>query len=316
MTGDVAVVLNPAAGRGYAGQAWPGLAAAFRASGVGVDCLAAQSRAEATALTRRALGEGHRTVVAVGGDGTVNAVANGFFDSRLGPLFPGARLGLIPCGTANDLARALGVPRGRDALGAVLGGTARALDVGRLSCGARDGDETVLHFLAVADLGLGSHAVRRAARVPYRAGATMGFLLGAILAVLAHRDRRVRVCLDDGREFTTDLAILVVANTPFFGGGMHIAPRAACADGLFEVIWAGGVSRRRLLLDLLPRVYRGTHLGRPGVGYTQARGVTVYSGEDVLLQADGELLGTARPRATFTMLPRALHVLVPPAPAP
>jgi len=269
--------------------------------------------AEVTELTRRALREGWPTVVAVGGDGTANLVANGFFadDARGEPINPAACFGLIPCGTSNDLAHGLGLPHGQAAVATLLAGRGRAMDVGRVAYG--QGGGVARHFLNVADLGLGGHAVRRAARLPRALGGKGAFLMAAVWTALAHRDVPVRVFVgDDARGVAVDLALLVVANGQAYGGGMRVAPMAQWDDGMLEVLWAGGVSRPRLLLDLIPRVYRGAHLGRPGVAHHTATSARVTSERELLLQVDGEVIGDVSPEVMFTVLPGALRVLAPP----
>ncbi len=91
-----------------------------------------------------------------------------------------------------------------------------------------------------------------------------------------------------------------------------MAPMAQWDDGMLEVLWAGGVSRPRLLLDLIPRVYRGAHLGRPGVAHHTATSARVTSERELLLQVDGEVIGDVSLEVMFTVLPGALRVLAPP----
>jgi len=308
------MVVNPAAGGGRAGQLWPACAAALRRGGCVVQEARSGTPAGVTELTRRALREGWPTVVAVGGDGTANLVANGFFadNARGEPINPAACFGLIPCGTSNDLAHGLGLPHGQAAVATLLAGRGRVMDVGRVAYG--QGGGVARHFLNVADLGLGGHAVRRAARLPRALGGKGAFLVAAVWTALAHHDVPVRVFVgDDARGAAVDLALLVVANGQAYGGGMRVAPMAQWDDGLLEVLWAGGVSRPRLLLDLIPRVYRGAHLGRPGVAHHTVTSVRVTSECELLLQVDGEVVGDVSPEATFSVLPGALRVLTPPA---
>ncbi len=307
-TNAVAIV-NPAAGGGGAGRQWPSIAQVLGAAGVRVQHYRTTGSGQATVLAREALRAGYKTVIAVGGDGTVNEVANGFFDEQHRIINPEARFGLIPCGSSNDLARTLGQTSIRAATEVVLGGRCRPMDVGRVTCYGPGQERVTRHFLNVADLGMGGQTVRRMRTLPRLGNSTIMFLVAACLAVLSHRDVAARVCIDGDNEIAVELAILVVANARYFGGGMFIAPAARVDDGLADILWLGGARRRRLLLELMPRLYRGTHIGRPGVFHDTARTITVRTEGELLIQVDGELIGGACPEATFSMMAGAIQVL-------
>lgn len=111
--GEAYAIVNPVAGDGKAARAWPHLSAQLRAAGVKHTTAYTQGRGDASMLARAALRRGSRLIIAVGGDGTINEAANGFFDVDGNAIAAGASLGVLPLGTGSDLARSLGLGSGR-----------------------------------------------------------------------------------------------------------------------------------------------------------------------------------------------------------
>ena len=112
---------------------------------------------------------------------------------------------------------------------------------------------------------------------------------------------------DQAKPWQGRVNSLVVANGQYFGGGMKIAPDARISDGQFDVVVLGDLGKIELVRNV-PRVYDGSHITHPKVTVSRARYVHVTSPDRVLVQADGEVLGTAP--ATFTIIPSALRLIV------
>ena len=303
-----AFVVNPAAGNGRAGKQWPQLAAQLKAHGIEGKVVYTAVPGEATAITRRLLEAGHDTLLAVGGDGTINEVANGFFAGEE-PLNKAARLGILSCGTGADLVKSLGLGPGAKAIRCLAEGHTAALDVGLAVFHDWAGRPVKRHFLNFSDLGMGGETVARVNHTTKALGGFVSFLMGALRAILAYKGKTAEIVLDDGQPVQQVVCDIVVANGQYFGGGMHVAPAASLMDGLFDVFVLGDVPKARLIFDLLPRVYRGTHVGHRDIWGKRARRLVVRSKEQLLVDIDGELVGTSD--AEFSMLPAALPVIVP-----
>jgi YegS/Rv2252/BmrU family lipid kinase len=298
------VIVNPAAGRGRAAGLWPALAAHLRQQRVPFRYAVTAGPRAATGLTRRALRAGTETVVAVGGDGTVNEVVNGFFlDGAL--VHPTASLAIVPAGSSCDLARNLGIPAGRAALDLVANGHVTAIDVGR-AIRLAAGRPAPAYFLNNADVGIGARIARHARRFR-RFGARPAFFL-ATAVVLAHPAPWWGRLALDGRAATIRAVTVVVAQGSYTAGGMHLAPGARMDDGLFDVLTIGAMPPAELLLNLL-RVYSGAHLQDHRVRLRRACSVQVRTGCEPLIQVDGEEVGVGS--AAFTVLPGALRVHLP-----
>lgn len=302
------VVLNPAAGHGRAGGAWPLVARALKEAGVSYHWARTTQPGERTALAARAAAEGYDPLIAVGGDGTANEVANAILAIPGGPEVR-PRLGIISCGTGRDLVRTFGIPREpRQAAALLAKGDTRLVDAGRIVFYLPGGQSRTRYFINIADAGLGGATADRVNRTTKLFGGFLSFFWGALATLARYRNKNVRLSIDGQPFDDLALTIAIVANARYFAGGMFVAPNAAPDDGLFDLITLHGVGRLSLL-SLLLRVYRGRHLGHPRLLERRCRSVTVTSEERVPVEADGEFAGFLP--ATFEILPGALRILAP-----
>jgi diacylglycerol kinase (ATP) len=307
------IIVNPASAGGSTGRAWPGAASAVRQHFGPFEVAFTKRSGEAVEIAGRAAQAGRRLVVACGGDGTINEVANGLL--RAGSE---TELGILPSGTGGDFRRTLGVPaRTADAARALREGETRVMDAGRVTYTNGRGEEESRFFVNVASFGMGGDVIRRVkSRAGLPAGAArllggrLSFAAAALQAAVTFEKPSVRVSLDGGAAARITVANFCVANARYFGGGMKIAPNAKVDDGRFDVVAVGDVSALNMLANSY-RLYLGTHLGMQEVRHALARRVRAESasGEAVKLELDGELAG--RLPADFEILPAALRVRCP-----
>ncbi len=270
---DVAVLVSPSAGRGRARLAADGVLGVLRESGLTPHVLDAATRDDAERAAAGAVAGGAAAVVTVGGDGAVHAA----LQAVAGTSTP---LAVVPAGTGNDLALALGVPRdpvaaARAAAEDLLDGATRTVDAGRT------GDRW---WATVLCCGFDSAVTDRANRLRWPRGPRRYDV--AILAELARlRPREVTLVLD-GEARTVPVTLVAVGNTSWYGAGMRICPAADPADGRFDVTVVGPM-RRRELVRSRPRLADGTHVGHPAVTVHRAARVEL-SCDGVSTYADGE----------------------------
>jgi diacylglycerol kinase family enzyme len=251
---------------------------------------------------------GGRRLVVLGGDGSVHAVVRAL--DRAGALCAAEPVGIIACGTGNDLARALGLPldpaRGATA---VLGGRPRSLDLVR--------DDRGGLVVNAVHAGVGAQAAAEAHRFKSRLGAA-AYPVGAAVAGVTSNGWQLRVEVDGGvashpsgewaADGSSSVLMLGVCNGPTIGGGTPLAPDAQPDDGLVDVVVCtatGPVARAAFAAALV----NGRHVDRPDVLVTRGRTVTV-SGGPVELDADGELDEAVDAR-TWRVQPHGWSVLVP-----
>ena len=262
---------------------------------------------QATDLTRQAVSAGCEMVVAVGGDGTVNEVVNGLLQDGA-PSSADPALGIIPLGSGCDLARSLRIPKdGTAAIQHLENAETRRLDVGRVDFVNLEGRKQSRHFINIADLGAGGLVVQKASRAPWILGPRPNYAWGILTAAAVYRARRVKLSVDDGP--TTELPIrnTIIANGRYFGRGFLAAPDAEMDDGLFDIVTVGDFGTFEGMWHV-PKLRWGKHLGLKKVGHSRGRRVHVTTDEDVLLEMDGDLVGTLP--ATFEILPGAVKVKV------
>ena len=309
----MALVVNPRAGRGRVARELPRLLEALRARHLRAKVHQTLYPGHAVFLARQAALDGAETVVAVGGDGTVNEVVNGLIrdDAAVSP----AVLGVVAAGSGCDFARTLDLPKhtGADGLAGVVG-PVRPLDVGKVVCSGGQGTVT-RYFVNVAEAGLGAATVERADRLPRWLGRSR-YMVAFWPTLLRFRPSTVTVRAGDDSH-TGRAHNALVANARFFGGGMRVSPHSDPADGVFEVML--NVGPKRQAVTIIPKMFRGTHLPDPRIVQFSAARISIDSEPPVLVETDGELLG-ATP-AEVSVLPDALRVVVrdraePPAATP
>ncbi len=298
-------LVNPASANGSTGRRWPELARRAAAVGLEGDALVSERAGHLAELAREAALGGAELLVVVGGDGSVNEVANG-----LAGLASPPEVAVVPRGTGWDFVRTFAIPRRvEDAARVALGGATLEMDLGRVSYRAWDGSEAEGMFANVASAGMSGAIAQRANEATKALGGKVSYLWAtfAVFARWSATDVRLRV---DEQEREARMFDVVVANGRFFGGGMKICPEAAPDDGLFDVLTIGDVTKRDLVLTM-PKIYRGTHLPHPKAELLHGRVVSVESDGPIPIQLDGEQPGTTPAR--FEVLPRALRLRVPAA---
>jgi YegS/Rv2252/BmrU family lipid kinase len=291
---SVLLLVNPAAGGGRAADVLVVAEEALEARGIAYRTVRTESLEHGCEEASRAAAEGE-TVAVISGDGLVGQIGGALAGSD-------ATMALIPGGRGNDLARVLGVPVEPVAAVELLAtGSVRDLDVAEV-----DGRR----FLGVACCGLDSEANRIANETTFLSG-NLVYAYAALRALIAWKPLGFELELD-GRRRTLRGFSVSVANSQAYGGGMFIAPDAELDDGMLDVVSVSQVSKLRCLINL-PKVFKGTHVENDEVTVDRAARVEVSAERPVAVYADGEHLADLP--ATFTVLPGALRMIAPPAPA-
>ncbi|GAB4341793.1 MAG: diacylglycerol kinase family lipid kinase [Candidatus Abyssubacteria bacterium] len=300
-------IVNPASANRSTGRLWKQLSEALSGVISPIEASFTTASDHATELTRRALHDGYEMVVAVGGDGTINEVVNGFFEG--GSLInPDAVLGVISRGTGSDFIKTLNIPKEIEgAAGALRGRSVRRCDAGRLTAVGRSGEPITRYFINIADFGIGGETVERVNNTTKAFGGFVSFLYGAVVTIFTYKGKRVKVKVDDSYECEKVINNVVVANGQYFGGGMRIAPKAEVNDGLFDILVVEDTGVVESLKSI-PKIYKGTHIDNPKIEYLRGKTVTAESAETVLLDVEGEQVG--RLPARFEILPRVIQVKV------
>ncbi len=297
------VIVNPVAGANKSTfRQWPHIQSLLRESGLSFDFQYTEGVGHASELARLAASDGYHFLVAVGGDGTIHEVANGLLNS---PNAGAITLGVVSTGTGNDFIRSMGIPRDYiKACKCVMGNRCSLIDVGLVEF-EQNGKTARRYFINGAGVGFDAEVTEASKSIPRFMGNTVPFVLALLKTLPGYRNKDIRMNID-GREETRRVLSVVVSNGAYFGGGMRIAPEAELSDRHLDVVTIGDVGKAELL-QVFPRVYKGTHITHPKVRMEKAEKITIECDRRILLQADGELLGEGP--VTFQVVPAALNVV-------
>ncbi len=300
------VIVNPASNQGRTRHRWAEIKESLRNFFKDFKYDFTEKPCQATELARQALRDGTELLIGVGGDGTVNEIANGFFEE--GKIInPEATLGIVPSGTGCDLTRSLNIPRNlKNAIKFISEAPDQAIDVGRITYTEAEGRISTRYFLNIADFGLGGEVVRRVnqQRLKRKASSYIRCLIETMLSFKGHE-----VHLEvDGQEKTSGRYLIgAIANGQVFGKGMKVAPEARLDDSLFDLIL---VKSLRFLEFCLHgwKLINGSHISYHKVQMWRGQKVKVtpICPEPVLIEIDGEQVGHLP--ATFEIIPRSLLV--------
>jgi diacylglycerol kinase (ATP) len=305
------VVVNPQSQGGKLGKRWPELADTL-ARVFPFDDVQTTGPGDATRIAREALKSGADRVVAIGGDGTINEVVNGFFEAGE-PIAPDASFALIPFGTGGDFRRTAEIPLElADAAAVIAANKRKQIDVGKLELTQRDGTRALRMFANIASFGV-SGVVDRLVNESGKKLGRLSFALATARATWSYKNQRVELVFDDNVRDRIEATIntVAIANGKYFGGAMKVAPDAELDDGKFDVVAMGDFT----FADLIKsgrRLYKGTHLTMDKVSTRRARIVEaspIDPSAEVELDVDGEPLGLLPAR--FELMPAALWMVVP-----
>lgn len=300
-------IVNPKAASGKTGRYWAKLRPYLESLLGPVNVLITRRPEHATELVSSAIREGYKSVIAVGGDGTVNEVVNGFFSGDQ-LISPDGVLGIIPQGTGSDFCRSLSLPLDKKAaVDIIQGGIVKEIDVLRVRYHTPQGKSRQRYCVNITSFGMAGDVARLAKRLSKFFGGKLAFILATYITALRFGGRAVTIRLDN--EFTKEIKIsnIAVGNGQFHGSGMWACPRAIIDDGLIDITVIQYVSLFEIARSL-PMLYDGRIYEHPKVEFRRAARVGAASSEATLIEIDGEPLGQLP--LDISVIPRAIKVYV------
>lgn len=307
----IAAVVNPHSAGGRTARQWPQLAAMLESRLGHVITRFTSEPGAGISIARALLREGCDLIIAVGGDGTLNEVANGFFDKDQ-MVRPEAVLGILPLGTGGDFRRTLGISTdAAEAIEILAAGVPACIDVGKAVFRASSGDQASRYFVNLISFGMGGRVAAQSKNLMGRFGGKSAFLWATLKTFLSYRGRHVSLVLDGSstrlRFFITNVA---VGNGQFHGGGMRPCPAAVPNDGVLDVTvisYAGALK----LLSSFSMLYSGEVYSHPNVRHFQAVHILAEAASVTEIEIDGEPVGKLP--LEVTLLPKQLRVQVAPS---
>ncbi len=253
--------------------------------------------------------ESRPVVVAVGGDGTLNEVVNGFFHNGA-PIPTSSKLAMVPLGTGGDFRRTMRIPPDtRGAVQVITGGLVRRLDAGCVTYQSHEGSTAVRHFINIADAGWGGEVVRHVNTGTKSMGGFTYKVVG-VRTLLGWKNKPMTVVIDGTTHELKKAQQVIIANCQYFGGGIRIAPSASPTDGVFDVILIGNAGKLETLRGI-GEMTAGRHLDQhnPKIELMYGKRISVTSTDQVRLDVDGEQPGFLP--ALFEIQPSAIEFITP-----
>jgi diacylglycerol kinase (ATP) len=296
-------VINPKAGSGLPRRRLEQLESYFRRRGSTFEAVISRSRHDVIERTREALRQGAEQIIAVGGDGTVNAVANGFFEGEE-LVRPDACLAVAKAGSGSDYFRGLTRATRHDWRDIVLEPAIRTVDAARFESPACNGP---LYFLNMATFGMSAEVVRQKAQLSSHWPKSLRYLLPTVRGLFTARESRVRLTLD-GQVLEREAFCIMVAKGAYSGGGMRFGSHVALDDGRFEVTLFRPMPVWKMLVKT-PKLYSGQLHNEPTIEKLSGSRIEIEADPPILAEVDGDVIGRAA--VAMTVLPRRIPVCFP-----
>jgi diacylglycerol kinase (ATP) len=257
----VRIIANPHAGGGRARREFPAIRTACERAGLSCELAETTCPGHASALARAASADGVDLIAAVGGDGTINEVAQAYVGQDGRPVI-GPELAIIPLGTGGDFRRSFGWEQDLEqAVRRITHGRARALDLAWATFVDDQGAATGRAFINVGSAGISGVVTRAVNQSNKWLGGRVTFYVASLKATLGYANRPVQLSIDGHVVFQGPMYLVAFANGMFFGGGMRIAPEADPHDGVLDCVVHGDLSRVAAV-SLTSAMYDGTHVKR------------------------------------------------------
>ena len=270
--------------------------------GIKVDVAVAKPKEKAIPIARQAVKDGYKLIIAMGGDDTIEAIIRGIAGSKV-------RLGMIPVGTANNLAKSLGIPEDpEEACAIIADGNVRKLDMGRVRVGKKKKNK--LDFFELVTVGIAA-AVYPDAIHAHKGKRPFSSIRGAIQTVLDHDPNpKMTIQMDDESDVTVESMLAIVSNVPLIGPNMLVDPDASMEDELLDVSVYPNFSKPELLAYFTKVTNEGyTEDGK--IQRYRARKIKIKSSPKLEVLADGVMMGKGTVR--IKLMPGALWVVAPEA---
>jgi diacylglycerol kinase (ATP) len=294
----VHVIVNPLSARGRTSQRWNAIKEIIHHYFTEFKYIFTEKPRQATEIARDLLKDGFDLIIGVGGDGTLNEIANGYFHQDSQHAINGdASLAIIPSGTGSDFVRSQRIPRDfKSSIETIKNSGVKTIDVGKITFNfdSADSERTSAYFINVADFGLGAEVNRNLAAVPSSKRGPFSYYLGLLSTIRSYKSKKVRVVIDGTEEISDRFLIGAVANGRIFGGGMIIAPGAEPDDGYFDLVLVEDMKRLEIIKNSR-LLYTGTLPKHPKVKVMRVKNIKVYPAEEddtpdktVNIEYDGE----------------------------
>lgn len=241
-------------------------------------------------------------VVAVGGDGTINEVANGIIGSS-------KVLGILPCGSGNDLIKSIGIPV--DFPGAfekLIHARITQIDCATVQCRIKNGGtaQPGRYFVNGVGIGFDAAVAERTTRAKYLSGMAL-YVFSVFQTLGKYTSPTFKITLDSSSKISKNL-LIAIGNGRSAGGGFYLTPNAKIDDGYLDVCMIDEISVPEILA-IMPKVMKGKHKSEKAVTMERAKTISVEGSEPFHVHADGEIVGRSVNSVKIAIIAKALRVI-------
>ncbi len=296
-------IINPTAGRGKTYKAIKDVRKILSNLNIDHKISITKSKGHATKIAKQAISESN-IIVAVGGDGTVNEVANGLVSSD-------SALGVIPLGSGNDFAKVVNMPLNlRESINILLKNQIKTIDVGKIitsinhSCKSNIYDDR--YFINTVGIGFDAVVANESAKIKYVRGLPL-YITALIRALLKYKTPNFSVNID-GKLYEEKFFLITIGNGTCSGGGFYLTPDAILDDGIFDICYVNDLNIFKIL-KIFPSVLKGSHGKFSEVNFLKTTNLMIDSKEMFYVHADGEIVGNNVNRAKIKMLQAGIKVV-------
>ena len=281
------VIVNPVSGNGKAKKQWPKIKSLLHTHSFEFDFEFTKSAKHNVSLVQKAVNQGVKQIICVGGDGTIHNTFNGIMQQK---KFPSAEviLGVIPIGTGNDWIKTHGLPTSiQEAIKTIKTGNTAKQDVGRMTFPGSD--KGMIYFNNMAGIGFDGYVVSKVGKYKYLGG--VAYLVGALLGLIGFKNFKTKLTIND-EIITTKSLMVLIGIGKYSGGGMRLTDYSGFNNGVFDVTIAKNLTKLNVLFNT-PKLYNGEIVDYRKVTKMRAKEMFVQTFDinKPLIQADGELIG-------------------------
>lgn len=294
-------IVNPHARHGKGGRVLERLAREVKARRLDAEILTTGHPGHATELARTTSAD---IIVAVGGDGTINEVANGIIGTS-------KILGIIPNGSGNDLIKSVGIAAGdmQRALDCLLNSHVQAIDCGTVSCfpDSSHGNSRKRYFVNGVGIGFDAAVAERTRQIKFIGGTAL-YMLAVFQTLGKYKAPKFSIAIDAAKIESSNL-LIAIGNGRCAGGGFYLTPQAKVDDGMLDVCMIENISVPAIL-RIMPKVMQGKHETSPHVVMQRGKQIAVRASAPFFVHADGEIVGRNVTGVDVRIQEQALRIIV------
>ncbi|MGD0590016.1 MAG: diacylglycerol kinase family protein [Bacteroidota bacterium] len=298
---ELGIILNPAAGRGRAGDKRKELIFCLQKRKIPFQLELTREPGHAKEIAFR-MSEIFETIVAAGGDGTINEVVSGVVGRK-------ATIAILPLGSGNDFRKVIGISRKIDhAIDAIIDGKRKLLDLGKVRYWNHWGEKKERYFINTLGIGLDAEIAKETKQIKFLRGVPL-YLLAAIKALQKHSPNEYKIT--EEKTTKVERAFLICAgNGCFEGGGFKLLPNANPNDSLLDICILGVMPIHKAI-SIIPKLINGTHENLQKVSMWKSKEFTIEANNAFIIHGDGEIFEENTLRAEVKLAPIQISFMIP-----